>query len=208
MSPQTPSVQPSTPPAGLALKRRKKYRLRRQAYSIVTSEPDAQPVGGGVSEEIVEQLQTRLRKAEEDMRVAGEKSLRALADLENQRRRHQKEKDDIRRLAAEDLVSELLQPMDHFVLALQSLDSATEISAVRQGIGMIHREFASVLGRAGLEEINPVDESFDPLRHEAVATASDASKAEGTVLEVMRLGWAMRGKVLRPAMVKVNKPEA
>ncbi len=202
MSPQTPSLKTPTPPMALGLKRRKKYRLRRQAYSIVTAEPDG---SGGDSGEAVEQLHARLRNAEEEMRTASEKSLRALADLENQRRRHQKEKDDIRKLATEDLMGELLQPMDHFVLALQSLDSASEVSAVRQGIEMIHRELVGVLARSGLEEINPVGQPFDPAQHEAVATEKDSSKGDGEILQVMRPGWSLRGKVLRPAMVKVNK---
>ncbi len=198
----------------LGLKRRKKYRLRRRNYSLnpvfdpMLEDLDIQEMGGSELKGELDRMRGDLAQAQEGLREAQERALRARADIENQRRRHLKEKDDLRKFAQEDMMRAMLQPMDHFALALQSLDTATDVHAVRQGVEMIHREIMGVLQGYGLEEVVPVGETFDPNLHEAVGTAADPEKPDNTILSVMRSGWVMRGRVLRPAMVQVNKTGA
>lgn len=192
----------ATPPAGLSLKRRKKYRLRRMQYNG-TGVPEDSGAAGRAEE--IERLKAQVASAQAAAREAQEKALRSVAEVDNQRRRHQKEKEDTRRFAAEEIVRELIQPLDHFGLALQSMGSASDVASVRTGVEMIHRELVGVLKAAGVEEVRPVGSPFDPALHEAVATGNDPSKPEGTVLEVMRSGWTLKGRVLRAAMVRVNR---
>lgn len=202
-SPTPMSTPMATPTAGLSLKRRKKYRLRRMQYNGIALPEDT---GVGAAAEEVERLKVQLNAAHAAAREAQERALRSVAEVDNQRRRHQKEKEDLRRFAAEEIMRELIQPLDHFGLALQSLSAASDVNSVRTGVEMIHRELVGVLKSAGLEEVRPVGAAFDVAQHEAVATGNDPSKPEGTVLEVMRSGWTLRGRTLRAAMVRVNRP--
>lgn len=187
------------------ISRRRKYRMRRRTYCLQSVVQDHLREGGSGSDGA--RLAGELAEAQEELRQAREAALRARADLENQRRRHQKEKADLRKFATEDLVSSLVPAMDHFALALQSLQTATDMDSVRKGVEMIHREFANVLNANGLEEISPGGKPFDPSQHEAAATESKEGEADGVVLEVLRPGWSLRGRVLRPALVKVNKAD-
>jgi len=206
-----PSQRPNTVPspagfkagAPLQLKRRKKYRLRRRQYttrpdaSVASPTPELQPRIDQLEKEM-EELRTALSDSEERL-------MRSRSDLENQRRRFLREKDEFRKFAAEDLMRAIVPAMDHFGLALQSLENAADVSSVRQGVTMIHRELQSVLEQAGLKSIIPGVVPFDPQVHEAVGMDHDASKPDNHVLVVMRPGWELNGRVLRPALVRVNK---
>lgn len=200
---QTPANRnaPAHPPTSRLsqLKRRRKYRLRRLNYDGV------QLAGGG--DEGAASLHAETARLQGELREVTEKALRARADLDNLRRRHQKEKDDLRKFATEDLIRSIVPAMDHFALAAQSLETATDPASVAQGVTMIHREMLGILSAAGLQEINPLDQPFDPAFHEAASTESVPDKPNNVVVEVLRPGWALRERVLRPALVKVNKVE-
>ena len=201
-----PGGSPALPPGLSQLKRRKKYRLRRRKYSAMPLlEAGAAAAGAGDSSNEVQRLRNELDKKDEELKEANDRALRNRADLENFRRRVQKEKEDLRKFGSEDLMRSLLPPMDHFELALQSLDSATDIDSIRQGVTMIHREIIGVLQQNGLELLQPQGEAFDPSKHEAASTTSDPDQPDNVVVEVMRPGWSLRGRILRPAMVSVNK---
>ncbi|MDK2971178.1 MAG: molecular chaperone GrpE [Candidatus Sumerlaeota bacterium] len=207
----TPTPSPAAPGVPLGgLRKRRKYRLRRRSYN---SQPLVETTGGAaaapsISPEILEQLKAEKQAAEKEREELKEQVLRGRADLENQRRRHLKEKDELRKYATEDLLHSIVPALDHFGLALQSLESATDVDSVRQGVVMIHRELMGVLASNGLQVIDPMGETFDPALHEAVATECFAEKADGEIVEVLRPGWRLKERVLRPAMVKVNKPNA
>lgn len=209
-SPTPPPPTGTTPPAVpmLSLKRRKKYRLRRRVYSFKPDTGSGASVDDALLKSRVTQLEAELTALRALAAEADEKTLRARSELENMRRRHQKEKDDLRKFAGEELLRSLMSPLDHIELAMASMDSAQDIASLRQGIRMTFRELASVLAQHGLEEIRPADVPFDPNLHEAAATGSDASKPDGQVLAVLRTGYSLRGRVLRAALVQVNKVEA
>lgn len=211
LNPKSP-IFPTAGPAGrplAGLRRRKQYRLRRRNYfGAGELMPDPVPADESGTRQEVERLSREVADLREALRTSEEASLRARADLENQRRRHMKEKDDLRKTATEGLMSDLLQPMDHFGLAMMSLTSATDVDSIKQGVEMIHRELIGVLEANGLKEVKPNGQPFDPNLHEAAALESDPAQPDGIVLATLRSGWVLRGKVLRPAMVKVNKAEA
>lgn len=200
-----------------AFDNRRAYRLRRRRYATGFAEaaapggaaPAAVDLGPDPRLEALEAESQSLRAEVESLNAqlaeAQSRHLRAHADLDNQRRRHQKEKEDLRRFATESLMEALAPAMDHFDLALQSFETATDVASLRQGVEMIHRELLGVLQANGLEPIQAKGASFDPNLHEAVATDADESSEDGVVLAVLRPGWQLRGRVLRPAMVKVNQ---
>jgi molecular chaperone GrpE len=124
---------------------------------------------------------------------------RVQADFENYRKRMLREQTALAERASESLVEQLLPVLDNFELALVSLDDADE--KVRKGVELVYADFLSVLERAGLERIATDGEPFDPEVHEAVA--HEAGDGHPTVVETMREGYRLKGRVLRPAMVKV-----
>lgn len=205
--PPAPGTAPGAPGLPLAgLRKRRKYRLRRRGYNgRPLVEETAAPAAPALSPQVLDKLKADKLAAEKERDELREQMLRNRADLENQRRRHMKEKDDLRKFATEDLLQSIVPALDHFGLALQSLDTATDVNSVRQGVSMIHRELVGVLAASGLQAIEPLGQPFDPALHEAVATDSLPDRADGEILEVMRPGWMLRERVMRPAMVKVNK---
>ena len=138
------------------------------------------------------------REVERDLREAAQ---RVQADFENYRKRVLREQTAIVERATEGLVGQLLPVLDSFELALGILGDAEE--KVRKGVELVYAELLGVLERAGLERIETDGAAFDPNEHEAVL--SEEGDGEPVVAETMRGGYRLKGKVLRPAMVKVAR---
>lgn len=155
-----------------------------------------------------EKLRQSEQLLEEARRVAEQAKaqvVRSRADLEQQRRRFTKESIDLRQFAAEGVLRELFPVLDHFNYALETLTQNPSAESLIQGFQLIHRELTTVLGAAGLEQVLPVGQMFDPQLHDAAATAEDVRYPDGAVAQVLRPGYVLNGKTLRPAMVAVNK---
>ncbi len=149
----------------------------------------------------------------EDLRllaVAGaqdrEKMLRNMADMENLRKRMEKEKKDYIDYANRELIFELLPVVDNFDRALQSAEKTAHSAPYIQGFEMIYKQLKGMLKQQGVEEIKAQGEPFDPHLHEAVQTGETDHYPPDTVLEVIMKGYLLRGKLLRPAVVKVSRP--
>ncbi|MFA6356860.1 MAG: nucleotide exchange factor GrpE [Candidatus Omnitrophota bacterium] len=157
-----------------------------------------------ITEEELAALKEGAAKAEE----CAEKMLRMQADFDNRRKRQDRERLDFLKFANEGLITELLRVMDDFERAIDSARNTNDAKALLEGIEMVKRDFTEILKDSGLKVIDPVGQPFDPEKHEAVEHAEDVVHPENTVLEVMRKGYELNGKVLRPAAVKVsNKQE-
>jgi len=133
--------------------------------------------------------------------------LRKQAELENFRRRTQKEKEELRQHAAEDLIRSLLPALDGFERALQHRDAGVP-AAFFQGLELIYRELREVLGRAGLAAIDTTGQMFDPRLHQAVETVEAPGRPEHEIVEELQRGYKLRDKLLRPAIVKVAVGDA
>ena len=135
-----------------------------------------------------------------------EQALRQLADLDNTKKRLQREKEEATRYAAEQVIRELLPIIDSLDQALVAVDKQSDPDAVIRGVHLIYRQLLGLLEREGVTRISTVGESFDPHRHEAVAQVDTADHTvDGTIVEEVHVGYTMHGKVLRSAMVKVAK---
>jgi molecular chaperone GrpE len=130
-------------------------------------------------------------------------SQRLQADFENYRKRVLREQTALVERATEGLVEQLLPVLDSFELALANLDSDTDVESLRKGVELVYAELLGVLERSGLEPIAALGEPFDPNVHEAVM--QDDGSGEPRVGGVLRTGWKLKGRVLRPAMVKVTR---
>ena len=133
-----------------------------------------------------------------------EKMLRTLAEMENLRKRLDKEKKDYIDYANQELIAEFLPVLDNFDRALSTADRSPEAASYLQGVEMIYKQLEQVLRRQGMEEIKARGEPFDPFFHEAVQQEVTDEYPDGTVLDVLLKGYLFRGKLLRPAAVKVS----
>ena len=130
---------------------------------------------------------------------------RVQADFENYRKRVLREQTSLVERATEGLVENLLPVLDSFELAVVNLEGGdVDIDKVRKGVELVFAEFFAVLEKAGLERIESHGVAFDPNEHEAVM--QDDGDGEPVVGDVLRTGWKLKGRVLRPAMVKVVRP--
>jgi molecular chaperone GrpE len=130
---------------------------------------------------------------------------RVQAEFENYRARVIKEQTALVDRAAEGLVERLLPVLDSFELALKNFDAAggQDTESVRKGVELVYAELLGVLEKAGLSRVEAEGKPFDPNVHEAVM--QEEGDGEPVVTDVLRTGYTLKGRVLRPAMVKVSR---
>lgn len=143
-----------------------------------------------------------LRRVKAEIDHLREMYLRKLAEFDNYRKRIDRERQELRRTAAERLVSELLPVLDNFERAVQHAEES-EPAAFREGVAMIARQFADILQRSGLETVDPTGQRFDPELHEAVQRIEGSEYAPGSIVGVFSRGYLFGGRLVRPAMVAV-----
>lgn len=127
---------------------------------------------------------------------------RLQADFENYRKRMLKEQTSVVERASASLVEQLLPILDSFELALVNIGPDTD-PKVSKGVELVFAELVGALEKAGLERIDAIGKPFDPEEHEAVM--QEGGDGEPVVGDVMRTGYRLKGRVLRPAMVKVTR---
>ena len=130
---------------------------------------------------------------------------RLQADFDNYRKRMLRDQTAYLERAGEALIEQLLPVLDAFELALMSLpglNAGSDGERLRKGVELVYSELLGVLEKAGLERIEAHGRPFDPVEHEAVMHVEDEGGEPG-VRDVVRTGYRLKGRVLRPAMVKV-----
>lgn len=126
---------------------------------------------------------------------------RLQADFDNYRKRVAREREELLKYAGEQIIASLLPIMDNFERALGAKND--DPGKLAEGVEMISRQIQDILTREGLEPIPAVGEQFNPEVHEAVMREENGDQPENTVIEEFRKGYTLKGKVIRPAMVKV-----
>jgi molecular chaperone GrpE len=130
---------------------------------------------------------------------------RLQADFDNYRKRTLREQTARTASASQALVARLLPVLDNFELAVSSAEQSRDFDRMLKGVEMVFGELREVLESEGLVRIEAEGKPFDPERHEAVIAVEEEDTEPGMVVDIVRAGYELRGKVLRPAMVKVAK---
>jgi len=130
---------------------------------------------------------------------------RLQADFDNYRKRTLREQTARTASASQALVARLLPVLDNFELAVSSAERSRDFDRMLKGVEMVFGELREVLEAEGLVRIEAEGKPFDPERHEAVIAVEEEDTEPGMVVDIVRAGYELRGKVLRPAMVKVAK---
>ena len=145
----------------------------------------------------------RIADLERQLAEQKDRMLRAMAEADNIRRRAQRDAEDRVRYANESLVRELIPILDNFDRAVASARGAGGADSVVAGVELIQRELLRVLERAGVSRYSAVGQPFDPTRHEAIARVVSVDATPDTVVSETAPGYALQGRVVRPALVAV-----
>lgn len=151
-----------------------------------------------------EVLAARVEELEQSVAEAKDQALRAAAEAQNVRRRAEQEAEKARKFALEKFVKELLPVVDSLEKALEAMsDEASE--AHLEGVSMTLKMQLDVLGKFGVEVVDPAGEPFDPQYHEAMAMVPNPELDPNSVMEVVQKGYLLNGRLVRPAMVVVSQ---
>lgn len=143
---------------------------------------------------------------EKELQESKEKYLRSLAEMENTRKRMQKERQDMTKFAVDNVICDLLDPLDNFDKALGFAENMSdEVRNWAQGFQMILTQLKDILTQHGAKPFSSKGKKFDPHFHEAVEVEETDDHTEGTILEVFVEGYLSGERVIRPAKVKVAK---
>ena len=154
--------------------------------------------------------QDGLAKAQAEAAESKDRYIRAVAELENFRRRAEKERQDTAKFAIASFARDALPVLDNLRRGLDSVSaddrkSNPALETLAAGMELTEREMLATLERHGIEKVDPQGQPFDHNFHQAMLEIEDASVAPGTVVQVLQSGYVLNGRLLRPALVGVAK---
>lgn len=153
-----------------------------------------------------EQLAQELEKANEQIEEQKDKYLRLSAEFDNYRKRTVKEKAELILNGGEKSLNSILPVVDDLERALQMMEKATDVTAVKEGVELIYNKFLAVLGQNGVKVIETKDKPLDTDYHEAIAVIPAPSEEQkGKILDCVQTGYTLNDKVLRHAKVVVGE---
>ena len=168
----------------------------------------------------LDQVHARVAAKDAQLEAANDKVLRTYADLDNMRKRVEREKEETAKYAITKFARDVVNVADNFERAVQSVPAEAKadnpaLVALIDGVTLTEREFLNVLERHGVKRVAPQGEAFNPHHHQAVMETHNPDVPPGTVLQVFQPGYLIDDRVLRPAMVvvaaggaKAPKPQA
>jgi molecular chaperone GrpE len=152
--------------------------------------------------------QSKGRELMEKIKETHEKMLRAVADLENYKKRAQKEKEEIQKFGVERLLKDLLAIPDNLDRALEHARTSTDFDSLKKGLQMTRKLFEDTLGKHGVKSFSAVGQPFDPRLHEAMQHVETAAVPAGHVAQEVMRGYTLHDRLVRPALVMVAKAAA
>jgi len=145
-----------------------------------------------------------LKKAKEEL---WEQFVRKSADMENIRKRSEREKSDYYQYALNDLLSEFLAILDNFERAMENKGKESDVQTLWEGVELIYRMCLALLAKQGVKEVEITEKKFDPSLHHAMMTEESEQVTDPEVGQVLQKGYMIHDRLLRPALVKVLVPK-
>ena len=170
--------------------------------------PEGAEPNGGPTEELpndTEELKNLLAEKTKEAQENYERYLRLAAELENIKKRQERETAELRQFANENLLKEFVPVLDNLERALEHGRQSEAPEALMEGLDLVNQDFLKVLGRFGVTPINSVGERFDPAYHHAVMEEEAPEVEDQTVLKELQKGYLLQNRLLRPAMVVVSR---
>jgi molecular chaperone GrpE len=173
-----------------------------EGLPMKTEEPQAEDPGKG---DRAEDLMARLQEAEDKAAANYDKYMRAVAELDNYRKRAVREKGDAIQYGNENLLRDILPLVDGMDRALEHACNSDDFEAFRKGLKLLQEQLLGCLQKHGVEKIDTAGKEFDPNVHEAMMQVESADHGDSKVVGEFEKGYLLKGRLLRPAKVSVCK---
>jgi molecular chaperone GrpE len=161
--------------------------------------------GQEADQQAAENAPSAVEVLKEELQLANDKYLRLYAEFDNFRRRTIKEREEARKMEGKDLIVSLLPVLDDFDRALRSMQNATDLAPVKEGVELIQQKLKNTLTQKGLKEMESIGKPFDPELHEAITNIpAPNEESKGKVVDEMEKGYFLNDKVARFAKVIVG----
>lgn len=172
----------------------------------MTDHQDTPPPSETPSEDVISKEQ----ELEAEVASLKEKLLRTMAEMDNYRKRSEREREDMAKYAVSGFARELLTVADNLRRALESVPESHEnpeklLEGLLQGVEITEKELLSIFKKHHIEKVEPLGQPFDHQFHQAMFEVEDSSEKPGTVVQVMQPGYVIHDRLLRPAFVGVAK---
>jgi molecular chaperone GrpE len=153
----------------------------------------------------LEAAEARVRELEAQVRAERDTALRSAADLDNARKRAQRDLQEGVRFANEKLLKDFLPVLDNLERALSHGSSTRDWASLEQGLQMTQKQFEDTLARYGAKPLTALGQPFDPNQHEAMGTVESTDSPPNTVVAEVLRGWTLHDRLVRPALVSVAR---
>ena len=154
------------------------------------------------------QAEAEVEAVDEQLAEAKDQLLRSIAEMENVRRRAQRDVENAHKFAVEKLLADLFPVVDSMEKAIETAENSEpgeDTKAIVEGVSLSLKLFVDTLAKAGVEQIDPLGQPFDPQLHEAMAMVPNPDAEPNTVMDVMQKGYLLNGRLTRAAKVIVVK---
>lgn len=183
-------------------KKKKEETVETENINNMANENEPVEVTPGAEEENVPSPVDTIK---EELALANDKYLRLYAEFDNFRRRTIKEREEARKLEGKDLIVSLLPVLDDFERALKSMEKASDVASVKEGVLLIQNKLKSALTKNGLKEMESIGNDFDPELQEAITNIpAPTEDMKGKVIDEAEKGYYLNDKVVRFAKVVVG----
>lgn len=180
--------------------------------SDTNSAPQSEPKNDGspgIEAAVNDSLEEKIKRLESEVAEAKDRHLRAVAEMENLRKRFERERADEKKYAITRFARDLTPVVDNFARALKAVTAEQRdnpsVRSLLDGVELTERELLAALERNGVKRIVPKGEPFNPNFHQAVAEVPMEGAVPGSVIEVVEAGYVLEDRLLRPAMVVIAK---
>lgn len=179
----------------------------KEDNNIYSEESDSETNKKLTKDQIIEQLRNEFVSINDEKTQLQQVAQRSQADLINYKNRMEQEKTDIREKSKHNIILKLITVVDDVERAIASLPKNSDSDVWQTGIELIQKTLVNALESEGVSKINPLNQTFDPFTCEAILYQETKNATEGQVIEVIRTGYMINEKILRPAQVVVAQNE-
>lgn len=159
------------------------------------------------AEETSDNCDDKVKKLEDELEEWKNSYTRKLAEFQNFTKRKENEVAEMRKYASEGIIVKLLDNIDNLERAVDASKESQNFDSLIEGVNMILNNLKNLLTEEGVEEIEAAGKEYDPYEHKAMITENKEELDDNVVVQVFQKGYKMKGKVVRPAMVTVNKKQ-
>ena len=158
-----------------------------------------------IAEETSDNCEDKIKKLEAELQEWKNSYTRKLAEFQNFTKRKENEVAEMKKFASEGIIVKLLDNVDNLERAVDASKESQNFDSLVEGVNMILNNLKNLLAEEGVEEIEAAGKEYDPYEHKAMITENKEELDDNVVVQVFQKGYKMKGKVVRPAMVTVNK---